>query len=353
VTGRIDTNVDFTVADIVDDVRARGDRAVMDWSARLDGTTASTPELAAPDGEIPIDAVLAAARNVRAWHAEQRPRDLVFEVEPGVTLERRWTPLRSVGIYVPRNLISTVVMGVVPAQVAGVERIVVCTPPSGSGGVAAAAGLLGVGEVWAVGGAQAIAAMAYGTEAIARVDKIVGPGSAAVNEAKLLVSRDVAIDLPAGPSEIVVVADVGVDEDLIDQEMAAQMEHGSDSRAHLVRVGEDVDAALAEVESYAAEHVALLGARAESLATRIRNAGAVFVGRFSPVPAGDYATGGNHVLPTGGWSRSTGGLGLESFMKCVTVQRVTKAGLERLAPTIEALAEFEGLPHHRATARRG
>jgi histidinol dehydrogenase len=194
--------------------------------------------------------------------------------------------------------------------------------------------------------------MAYGTESIAAVDKIIGPGGGAVNAAKLLVSRDVAIDLPAGPSEVVVVVDVGVDEALVQQELDAQMEHGADSRAYVVRVGDDLDAALDEVEGYAAEHVALLGPRAESLAGRIRNAGAVFVGRYAPVPAGDYATGGNHVLPTGGWARSTGGLGLESFMKTVTVQRVTKEGLERLVPTIEALAGFEGMPAHRATARR-
>jgi histidinol dehydrogenase len=184
------------------------------------------------------------------------------------------------------------------------------------------------------------------------VDKIVGPGGGAVNTAKLLVSRDVAIDLPAGPSEIVIVVDGEIDERIVQQEIDAQMEHGPDSRGFVVRVGDDLDAALAEVEEYAAEHVALLGPRAESLAGRIRNAGAVFVGPYAPVPAGDYATGGNHVLPTGGWSRSTGGLGLESFLKTVTVQRITKEGLERLAPVIEALAEQEGLPAHARTARR-
>jgi histidinol dehydrogenase len=240
----------------------------------------------------------------------------------------------------------------VPAQVAGVERIVVCTPPAGAPAVAAAAALLGIDEVWALGGAQAIAAMAYGTESIAPVDKIFGPGGGAVNTAKLLVSRDVAIDLPAGPSEVVVAADLGYDEVIIQQELDAQMEHGPDSRAFVVRVGDDLEAALAEIEGYAAEHVALLGERAESLAGRIRNAGAVFVGPYSPVPAGDYATGGNHVLPTGGWAKTTGGLGLEGFMKTVTVQRVTKEGLERLAPTIEALADLEDMPAHKATARR-
>jgi histidinol dehydrogenase len=342
----------FTIDDIVREVREGGDEALARWSARLDGTSWSVPERAVAYGDIPVAAVLAAAQAVRTWHGAQRPSDVQLEVSPGVHLERRWSPLRSVGIYVPQGLVSSLIMTAVPAQVAGVERIVVCTPPRGAAAVAAAAALLGVEEVWAVGGAQAIAAMAYGTASIERVDKIVGPGGGAVNLAKLLVSRDVAIDLPAGPSEVVVVADDDVDQRLVDQEVAAQMEHGPDSRAFVVRVGVDLEAALEQVEGYAAEHVALLGARAESLATRIRNAGAVFVGPYSPVPAGDYATGGNHVLPTAGWARSTGGLGLEAFMKTVTVQRVTKEGLERLAPTIEALADLEGMPNHKATARR-
>ena len=235
---------------------------------------------------------------------------------------------------------------------AGVERIVVCTPSRGAGLVAAAASLIGIDEVYVVGGAQAIAAMAYGTKTIPRVDKIVGPGGGPVNDAKLLVSRDVAIDLPAGPSEVVVAADAGVEESLIEQELAAQLEHGPDSRAFVVRVGDDTTAALDEINGYAAEHVALIGPKAEALANQIRNAGAVFVGKYAPVPAGDYATGGNHVLPTGGWSRSVGGLGIETFMKTVTVQRISQEGLELLAPTIEALAEIEGLPNHKATARR-
>ncbi|HEY1824411.1 MAG TPA: histidinol dehydrogenase [Acidimicrobiales bacterium] len=342
----------YSVEEIVLSVRERGDAAVAEWSRLFDHTTADVPLRAVAYGDVPTAAILAAAHNVRTWHAAQRPTDLVMEVSPGVTLERRWTPLRSVGVYVPRGLVSSLIMSAVPAQVAGVERIVVCTPPNGAAAVAAAAALLGIEEVWAIGGAQAIAAMAYGTESLAPVDKIFGPGNAAVNGAKLLVSRDVAIDLPAGPSEIVVAADAGVDEALIAQEIAAQMEHGPDSRGFVVRVGDDLDAALAEIEGYAAEHVALLGERAESLAPRIRNAGAVFVGPYSPVPAGDYATGGNHVLPTGGWAKSTGGLGLEGFMKAVTVQRITQDGLERLAPTIEALAELEGMSAHKATARR-
>jgi len=348
----VPTDRQFSIEDIVNDVRERGDAALVEWSKRLDGTTANAPEKASPYGDIPTAAVLSAAHSVRTWHEAQRPNDVMLEVTPGVTLERRWSALRSVGVYVPNGLVSSLIMGVVPAQVAGVERIVVCTPPAGAPAVAAAAALLGIDEVWAVGGAQAIAAMAYGTESIAPVDKIIGPGGGAVNTAKLLVSRDVSIDLPAGPSEIVVVADDDVDQALIDQEVAAQMEHGPDSRAFVIRVGDDLESALEQVEAYAAEHVALLGERAESLAGRIRNAGAVFVGPYAPVPAGDYATGGNHVLPTGGWAKSTGGLGLEDFMKTVTVQRVTKEGLEHLAPTIEALADLEGMPNHKATARR-
>ena len=346
------TDKPVSIEEVVNDVRARGDVALVEWSQKFDGTTASSPERAVPYGDIPTAAVLAAAESVRTWHAAQRPADVTLEVSPGVTLERRWSPIRSIGIYVPKGLVSSLIMSAVPAQVAGVERIVVCTPPEGSAAVAAAAALLGhrgsVGAGWRAGDRRD--GVRHGIDC--RRGQDLRSGGGAVNTAKLLVSRDVAIDLPAGPSEIVVVADEGFDEAIIQQELDAQMEHGPDSRAHVIRVGEDIEAALAEVEEYAPEHVALLGERAESLADRIRNAGAVFVGPYAPVPAGDYATGGNHVLPTGGWAKSTGGLGLEAFMKTVTVQRVTKEGLERLASTIEDLAELEGMTAHRATARR-
>jgi histidinol dehydrogenase len=196
------------VASIVEDVQKRGDAALADWAERLDG---AAPDRAEPAGEIPENAVLALADAVRRWHELQRPADLREEILPGVVLERRWTPLRSVGIYVPKRLVSTLVMCAVPAQVAGVERIAVVTPPAGAGIVARAAKLLGLTEVWAVGGPHAIAALAYGTETIAPVDKVVGPGNAFVNEAKLLVSRNVAVDLPAGPSEVVVLVSEGAD----------------------------------------------------------------------------------------------------------------------------------------------
>jgi histidinol dehydrogenase len=177
------------------------------------------------------------------------------------------------------------------------------------------------------------------------------PGNAYVNEAKLLVSRDVAIDLPAGPSEVLVVADAGFDPRIVELELAAQQEHGTDSVCRAIEVNGDLEAALAQIEQAAPEHLVLLG-EAEQLAPRIRNAGAVFVGRDSPVAAGDYATGGNHVLPTGGRGRAFGGVGIETFMKPVTVQRLTAEGLARLRPTIEALALAEGMTAHAKAARR-
>jgi histidinol dehydrogenase len=337
------------VAAIVADVRERGDAALADWSVRLDGVE---PSRAVPAGDLPADAVLALADTVRRWHELQRPVDLVEEILPGVVLERRWAPLASVGVYVPRRLVSTLVMCAVPAQVAGVERIAVVTPPDGAGVVAKAADLLGLAEVWAVGGPQAVAALAYGTETIAPVDKIVGPGNAFVNEAKLLVARDVAVDLPAGPSEVVVLASADADLAVAELELAAQREHGPESVCRLVEADGDVESALARVEALAPEHLVLLGEGAEKLAPRVRNAGAVFVGRWSPVAAGDYATGGNHVLPTGGRARAVGGLGLETFLKPVTVQRLTPAGLARVRPVVEALAELEGMPAHAEAVRR-
>jgi histidinol dehydrogenase len=334
---------------IIEDVRARGDEALREWALRLDG---AEPARAEADGQLPEEALLALARRVREWHELQRPQDVRLEVEPGVELERRWVPLDSVGIYVPRGLVSTLVMCVVPAQVAGVRRIAVATPPEGAGVVAAAAGLFGLEEVWALGGPPAIAAFAYGTESIERVDKIVGPGGTFVNETKLAVSRDVAIDLPAGPSEVVVVAGSGADRRIVELELAAQAEHGPDTVRRLIEADGNAEAALAEAESLAPEHLVLLGEEVESLAGQIRNAGAVFVGAASSVAAGDYATGGNHVLPTGGWARAVGGLGLETFLKPVTLQRITPEGLARLRPVVEALAAVEGMYAHAEAVRR-
>ena len=338
-----------SVERIVRDVRERGDAALREWALRLDD---AAPARAVAGNGLPAEALLALADAVRRWHELQRPPDVSLEMSPGIELERRWVPLRSVGIYVPRGLVSTLVMCAVPAQVAGVERIVVMTPPAGSDLVAAAADALDVDEVWAIGGPQAIAALAYGTDSITRVDKIVGPGNRHVNEAKLLVADEVAIDLPAGPSEVVVLAGADADLHVAELELAAQAEHGPDTVCRIVNVNGNVERALEEIEALAPEHLVLLGADVEKLAASIRNAGAVFVGPWSAVAAGDYATGGNHVLPTGGWARAVGGLGLESFMKPVTVQRLTRAGLERLRPVVEAFAEIEGMPAHAEAMNR-
>jgi histidinol dehydrogenase len=337
------------VASILEDVRLRGDAAVREWALRLDGVE---PVRAEPSKRLPEEALLALADSVRRWHEAQRPRDVRLEVRPGVELERRWVALTTVGIYVPRGLVSTLVMCAVPALAAGVQRIVVATPPEGAGLVAAAARLLGLDEVWALGGPPAIAAFAYGTDSIPRVDKICGPGGRYVNEAKLLVSSEVAIDLPAGPSEVVVLAGTGADERIVELELAAQAEHGPDSVCSVVSVNGDSAAAVAEVDTIAPEHLVVLGDDAEELASRVRNAGAIFVGPWSSVAAGDYATGGNHVLPTAGWARSVGGIGLETFLKPVTIQRMTSDGLAALRPTVEALAAAEGMPAHAAAVRR-
>jgi histidinol dehydrogenase len=323
---------------IVEEIKREGEPAVRRWAVELDGAEPARA-VAEPD-LLPRKALLELADRVRRWHVAQLPADVSLEVEPGVLLERRWVPLQTAGIYVPRNLVSTLVMCAVPAQAAGVERLVVCTPPAGAGLVAAAAEVLGIEEVWALGGPQAIGWLAY----VRKVDKIVGPGNAYVNEAKLAVQRDVAIDLPGGPSEVVVVASADVDPRIVELELAAQAEHGPDTVCRFVET-------LEEAEAIAPEHLVLLG-DAESRAGEVRNAGAVFVGPSSPVAAGDYATGGNHVLPTSGWARSTGGLGIETFLKPVTTQRLTAEGLALIRPTVEALATAEGMPAHAEAVRR-
>ena len=287
---------------------------------------------------------------------------------PGVVSERRWLPLASVGVYVPGGRAaypSSLVMAAVPARVAGVERIAVVTPRPAEATLAVAREL-GIDEVYAVGGAQAVAALAYGTGTIAPVDKIVGPGNRWVTAAKLLVSGTVAIDLPAGPSEVVLIADATADARQCAADLLAQAEHGPDSESILLALddglatavaalvaGEEnvrvervagLDEALARSESYAPEHLELWLDDAEAVARRVRNAGTVFV-RTSAV-VGDYAAGATHVLPTGGLARGAGGLGLESFLK--PVQFVRAASLDRARELALPLARAEGLPRHAA-----
>jgi histidinol dehydrogenase len=292
------------------------------------------------------------------------------EAAPGIVSERRWLPLEAVGLCVPSGrtpLPSSLVMTGAPARVAGVTRIAVVTPDPAEATLVVAREL-GIDEVYAVGGAQAVAALAYGTESIPAVDVIAGPGNAYVTAAKLLVSSRVRIDLPAGPSEVVVIADSTADADRVAADLLAQAEHGRDSDALLltadpelaeavarvvadhanVRIErvESLDEALSRSEAYAPEHLELHVADAIALASRVRNAGSVFVGCSSVI--GDYAAGSTHVLPTGGLARSTGGLGLETFLKPLQIVTANAEGVRRAAEVVRPLARIEGLPLHAA-----
>jgi histidinol dehydrogenase len=362
------------VVPIVADVRSRGDEALLEWTERLDGPRPDgirVAQKAIAAAEV-ADDVLAALRRmidaVRAFSAAQRPPDTAVEAAPGIVSERRWLPLDAVGLCVPSGrsaLPSSLVMTAVPALVAGVRRVAVVTP-SPSAAILVAARELGIDELYSVGGAQAVAALAYGTESIPAVDAVLGPGNAYVTAAKLLVSGRVRIDLPAGPSEVVAIADADADPVRVAAGLLAQAEHGDDSEALLFtddaallaeveqlvsnqdnvrveRVG-SLDEAVARAEEYAPEHLELHVAEPEGILTRIRNAGSVFVGCSSVV--GDYAAGATHVLPTGGLARSTGGLGLEAYMKPLQVVTATAEGARLAAEVVAPLARVEGLPRH-------
>jgi len=366
-------------AEIVAAVREGGDAALLRLTEELDGELppalrVQPPALAAARLEpAPLAAIGRLVAAVRAFHEPQQPPDTRVEAVPGVVCERRFRPLDSVGIYVPGGraaLPSSLVMAAVPAQVAGVRRIAVVSPrPRES--VLATARELGLDEVYAVGGAQAVAALAYGTESISPVEKIVGPGNRWVTAAKLIVSTVVGIDLPAGPSEVLIVADESADAGLCAADLLAQAEHGPDSESILVTTSPELagdvaalvaespqvsvelvgslDEALARADEYAPEHLQLLVADPERAAARIRNAGSVFLGESAPAALGDYAAGANHVLPTGGLARGGGGLGLEAFLKPIQYIRASREGLEGVRDTVSALAHLEGMTLHAAS----
>ena len=388
-------------------VRADGAEAVREANGRVGGgrldgrLVIDRPALAAaadaltPANSAALDAAIAA---VRRFAEVQRPVSREVETVPGVRVERRWEPLDSVGAYVPGGTApypSTLVMTVVPARVAGVRRIVVATPADPMGEVhpvvLGAAGRLGVDAVLVAGGAQAVAALAIGLPEIglAPVDRIVGPGNPWVTAAKLELAGDVGIDLPAGPSEGMVLAEPPADPVLAAADLLTQAEHGVDSPAILVTTDEafadrveaalasqlagaarrdilataleghgaivvapDRSTAIAFVNAYAPEHLSIDVPDPEAAAAEIRNAGSVFVGPWAPESAGDYATGANHVLPTGGLARACGALSVETFGHFIQVQRIRREGLLALRPTIRALAEAEGLLAHRDAVER-
>ena len=390
------------VTTLVGEVRDGGDAALRELTRRFDGADLETPwldpdEIAAARVEPALEqALLTAATAIRRYHADQRDAlraERRVRTAPGITAWRRWLPIERIGAYVPggrASYASSVLMVGIPAALAGVEEVVIATPPDREGRIApsilVAARIAGIGRVLRAGGAQAIAALAHGTESVPRVDKIFGAGNAYVTAAKRLVSDTVAIDLPAGPSECVVLADADADAELVALDLLAQSEHGPDSVAILVTdspsLADDVSAALprmaadlasgnrametlnrhgrlvlvrdleegiAVVNAVAAEHVSLQCADADRLVAEVRHAGAIFIGSWSPIAAGDYATGTNHVLPTGGAARAWSGVGVESFGRWIELQRLTPAGVRGIAPTVAAIAAAEGLAAHGAS----
>jgi histidinol dehydrogenase len=418
--------------EIVRRVRSDGDRALREMARAYDGVALDALEVARSVRRRALDgidrslrsALERAARNIELVHAASPPRTVEVETEPGVIVGRRPDPLQRVGIYAPGGraaYASSVLMGAIPARIAGVSEVVLCSPPHSDGYpapvVLAACEIAGVDRVFGVGGAGAIAAMAYGTETVPRVDRIVGPGNAYVAEAKLQVSRDVGIDSPAGPSELLVICDAGCDPRAIAREVLAQAEHDVNAcvvvvalddatassiavtieqllpdspRADVIRAALDQSGALLVADSiaeaidfanaFAPEHLLLAledratgsgkreagrGQRVtdnghgqritdewcvEDVLASIRNAGCVFVGEQSSVVFGDYITGGNHVLPTGGLARSYSGLGTLDFVRWTSYQKVTRSAAQNLAADTAVLANGEGLPAHAAAA---
>jgi histidinol dehydrogenase len=388
------------VAKIIGRVRSGGDRALAELSRELDGAAPERlalgeQDLAAAaeraDPEL-VRAIRDAAARIELFHDADRPRDGRIETAPGLICEVRYQPLSPVGLYIPGGsapLVSTVLMLAIPSALAGCEEVIMCSPPGPDGRIAgevlAAAHLSGVRRVFCAGGAQAVAAMAYGTESVPACAKIFGPGNAWVTEAKQQVSQDplgAAIDMPAGPSEVLVIADDGADPEHTAWDLLAQAEHGPDSQvilltdsrqladsviaqlrrlaprsaraailerslaeSRVVRV-ETIDSAVDLSNRYAPEHLILNTRNASELADRVRNAGSVFVGGWTPESLGDYCSGTNHVLPTYGWARSHGALGLGDFMRRMTFQQATREGLQRVGPTAEKLAAVEGLEAH-------
>lgn len=391
---------------ILADVRRNGDRAIRELGHRFDKVDLQELEVSRAEKQaaqtiLPDDALAAietAIANVRRFHEVQLPAALSVETMPGVRCERVFRPIDSVGLYVPAGtapLPSAAIMLAVPAKIAGCPTRILCTPPRRDGyadpAVVVAATRAGVDRIFKVGGAQAIGAMAYGTRTIPKVAKIFGPGNTWVTCAKSIVSGDpdgAAIDLPAGPSEVLVIADEGSAPAFVAADLLSQAEHGADSQVLLVTTSQSLaeavlreidtqlrtlsrrdvarqalensrlivvaslEAAIALSNDYAPEHLILQCADARALLADVRNAGSVFVGPWTPEAAGDYCSGTNHVLPTYGYARSYGGLGVEHFLRQMTVQELTRDGLERLGPAVMTLAGLEGLDGHAAAVRR-
>lgn len=392
-----DADIEKSVVEIIDDVCRRGDAALRHMAemfdhTRLDSLQLSEAEIDAGAAQVSVDlseAIKRAASNIRKFHEAQMPRAVDVVTSPGVRCVQRPVAIERVGLYIPGGnapLFSTVLMLGIPARIAGCREVVLCTPQSGDRPIAPAilyaARECGIKTIFRVGGAQAIAAMAHGTQSIPKVDKIFGPGNRYVTKAKQLMSRFTAIDMPAGPSEVMVMADGTANSTFVAADMLSQAEHGPDSQAILVCdseafareaiacvekltldlthsdsvakslshsrviVFDNRDEMIRFANAYASEHLIISMSNPWEVADRIMAAGSVFIGNYSPESAGDYASGTNHTLPTSGWARAFSGVNVDSFMRKITYQELTPEGLSGLAPTVVTMAEAEGLDAH-------
>ena len=387
------------VQEIIGKVRTEGDRALYEYEEKFDKVKLAslivTPEEFDEAGKALEsglkEAILRALENIRAFHAAQKFESKKVETVPGVTCWQKAVPIEKVGLYIPGGtapLFSTVLMLATPAQIAGCKEIILCSPPNTEGkihpAILFAAQAAGVKKVFKAGGVQAIAAMAYGTESVPKVYKIFGPGNQYVTVAKQEVSlRDVAIDMPAGPSEVAVLADETANPVFVASDLLSQAEHGVDSQAVLITTSEtllretqaeverqlaalprkaitekslessrlilvkDLDEALDMVNEYAPEHLIIETKDYQDIAERIINAGSVFLGPYAPESAGDYASGTNHTLPTNGYAKAYSGVSLDSFIRKITFQEITREGIRTLGPTIQVMAENEHLDAHK------
>ncbi|EHZ2591675.1 histidinol dehydrogenase [Vibrio parahaemolyticus] len=390
-------NITAAVADVIAKVRTQGDAALLELTEKFDrvkpeSIRVPSKEINAASERLSAEmkqALEQAYSNIAKFHKAQKPQPIKVETQPGVMCEQVTRPIQKVGLYIPGGsapLPSTVLMLGVPAKIAGCRKVVLCSPPPIADEILYVAKLCGIDEVYNVGGGQAVAAMAYGTKSVSKVDKIFGPGNAYVTEAKRQVSNDfrgAAIDMPAGPSEVLVIADETADPDFIAADLLSQAEHGPDSqvvlvtpspivadqvtdavqrqlkalsRAHiaqkalassLIIISESITQAVSISNYYGPEHLIVQTKNPRELLPLLDNAGSIFLGDWSPESAGDYASGTNHVLPTYGYTRTYSSLGLADFSKRMTVQELSAEGLQNLAPTVVTMAEAEGLDAHK------
>lgn len=398
-----DEEVLTTVRAVLERVRCNGDRALCEITEEIEGRPLSSIAVSEADIAKAVSrvsdkvkrAVESAAANIEKFHAAQMPQQIDIETVAGVRCIQRPLPIERVGLYIPAGtapLFSTVLMLAIPARIAGCREVVLCTPADPSGRVSDevlyAARYCGIERIYSIGGAQAIAAMAYGTETVCKVDKIFGPGNRYVTSAKqILNGNTVSIDMPAGPSEVMVIADESARADFVASDLLSQAEHGRDSqvilltdsenfaagvsrevKGQLERLGRksiaaaalensriivfnDWDRILRFANMYAPEHLIVSTVSPWTVVDGITAAGSVFVGSYTPESAGDYASGTNHTLPTLGWARSFSGVNLESFMRRMTIQQISREGLEKLSDTIITMAEAEGLDAHAAAVK--